>query len=130
MKNAISLQGRLGKDPELTEKQSQKGPFKVTTFSLAVDRDFGDETDWFPCEIVGNSAVVFEKYVHKGDMVIVDGRMESFKPKNDPERKAWSVKVSRFWFCNSKSSEHGKNQTSTSEPAPDGFESIDEDVPF
>lgn len=127
MKNVISLQGRLGRDPELTEKQGPKGAFKVTTFSLAVDRDFGDETDWFPCEIVGKAAEVFEKFVHKGDMVVLDGRMESYKPKRDPEHKSWQVKVTKYWFCDRRNNE----QTEHDGPNPkDSFEDIEEDVPF
>lgn len=126
MKNYISLQGRLGRNPELTEKQSQKGPFKVTTFSIAVDRDFGDETDWFFCEVTGKQAEILEKFFHKGDMIVLDGRMESYKPKRDPEHKSWKVTVTKFWFVDRK-----KNGEQVDDgPAPDGFEDINEDVPF
>ena len=128
MKNAISLQGRLGRDPVLTEKQGQNGPFKSTSFSLAVDRDFGDETDWFNCELIGKQAEVFEKFIHKGDMVLIDGQMLSYKPKRNPEQKSWFVKVNKFWFVDNRNK--GEQETSTKEPAPDGFENIDEDVPF
>lgn len=129
MKNYISLQGRFGRDPELTEKQGPKGPFKVATFSIAVDRDFGDVTDWFPCEVLGKSAEVLEKYFHKGDMIILDGRMESYKPKRDPEHKSWFVNVSKFWFVDRKK-EHETSTNEEDEDPKDTFENIEEDVPF
>ncbi len=98
MLNRIELQGYLGRDPELTEKQGQNGPYKSVSFSIGVGRDFGDGTDWFYCVMNGKRAEVIDKYFSKGSEIIVAGRMESYKPKNDPERTAWIVKVSDFWF--------------------------------
>lgn len=119
--NSIKLCGRLGRDPELTEKQGKNGPFKAVTFSIAVDRAFGDDTDWFKCEMLGKRAEVIEKYFHKGDMIRISGSMESYKHE---DRTFWTVKMSDFGFCGGKNSEHD-------EPNPkDSFEDINEDVPF
>ena len=125
--NHIMLHGRLGRDPEVVKKDGKNGTFKVATFSLAVDRDFGDETDWFRCEVVGKSADTVDLYLKKGKPVIVSGQMESYKTKDD--RTGWKVKVKQFWFekGEGRNTEHApKNQ-----PDPgDSFEDIDEDVPF
>ena len=126
MKNVISLQGRLGHDPELTEKQGPNGAFKITTFSIAVDRDFGDDVDWFSCEVIGKGAEVVEKFFHKGDMILLDGQMISYKPKRDPDRKTWKVKVTKFWFVDRKKNENEHDEHEQK----DSFEDIDEDVPF
>lgn len=141
MLNEIRLHGRLGKDPELTERQGQKGPYKSVLFTMAVDRDFGDGCDWFLCTMNGRRAEVIDKYFSKGSEIIVMGRMESYKPKNDPDHTAWIVKMSGFDFCGS-SSDNSKQagskpapkqaeaKQSSFEDLPDNFEEQEEDIPF
>lgn len=149
MLNHIELHGRLGRDPELTERQGQNGPYKRVTFSLAVDRDFGDGCDWFYCVMNGNRAAVIDKFFSRGSEIIVTGRMESYHPKNDPNNTAWLVKMDGFDFVGSNSSGSSNRSGSTgssptpaqerpqSEPRqasfddlPDSFESAEEDIPF
>lgn len=134
MLNDIKLQGYLGRDPELTEQQGQNGPYKRVAFSLGVGRDYGDGTDWFYCVMYGKRAEVIEKYFRKGSEIIVSGRMESYKPKNDQNRTAWLVKMSDFYFTRNGSGS-GSSGSSTKapaqdEPVPDSFEQLEEDIPF
>ena len=133
MLNDIKIQGYLGRDPELSERQGQNGPYKSVSFSMGVGRDFGDGTDWFRCIMNGKRAEVIDKYFRKGSEIIVSGRMESYKPKNDPERTAWIVKVSDFWFTRNgnNSGSTGSSAAATQDaPVPDGFEQLEEDIPF
>ena len=149
MLNHIELHGRLGRDPELTERQGQNGPYKRVTFSLAGDRDFGDGCDWFYCVMNGNRAAVIDKWFSRGSEIIVTGRMESYHPKNDPNNTAWLVKMDGFDFVGSNSSGSSNRSGSTgssptpaqerpqSEPRqasfddlPDSFEQLEEDIPF
>ena len=134
MLNDIKLQGYLGRDPELTEQQGQNGPYKRVAFSLGVGRDYGDGTDWFYCVMYGKRAEVIEKYFSKGSEIIVSGRMESYKPKNDPNRTAWLVKMSDFYFTRNGSGASSSGSSTKApaqeEPAPDGFEQLEEDIPF
>ena len=134
MLNDIKLQGYLGRDPELTEQQGQNGPYKRVAFSLGVGRDYGDGTDWFYCIMYGKRAEVIDKYFSKGSEIIVSGRMESYKPKNDQNRTAWLVKMSDFYFTRNGSGS-GSSGSSTKapaqdEPVPDSFEQLEEDIPF
>lgn len=146
MLNRIELQGYLGRDPELTERQGQNGPYKSVAFSLGVGRDYGDGTDWFYCTMNGKRAEVIDKYFRKGSEILVSGRMETYKPKNDPDRTAWLVKMDDFHFTrNGNSSGSSNNSGSTGSSArpaaqapaqstfddlPDSFEAADEDIPF
>ena len=149
MLNRIELQGYLGRDPELTERQGQNGPYKSVAFSLGVGRDYGDGTDWFYCTMNGNRAEVIDKYFRKGSEILVSGRMESYKPKNDPDRTAWLVRIDDFHFTrngigsgSSTGSSSGSSAAPTqerqqSEPRqssfddlPDSFEAAEEDIPF
>ena len=126
MVNRVILHGYLGRDPELTEQTGQKGPYKKATFTLGVGRDFGDETDWFYCVVYGNRAEVLEKWFRKGSQIIVYGRMESYKPKNDPNRTAWLVRVDGFDFCDKKQTAPAGSETPTIPNEPDD----EEDIPF
>lgn len=126
MKNEIILHGYLGRDPELTELEGKNGPYKRCSFTLGVSRDFGDETDWFYCTMTGKRAEVVEKYFKKGSQILVTGRMESYKPKKDPDRTAWLVAVTGFDFCDKGQGGGGSRRNEVAET----FEEIEEDVPF
>ena len=121
MLNEIKLHGYFGRDPELTEHEGQNGAYKRVAFSLGVSRDYGDQTDWFYCTAYGKRAEVIDKYFGKGSEIIVSGRMESYKPKDDPNRTNWLVRVSSFDFV-------GKNTKPKNE---DELVEIPEDeIPF
>lgn len=126
MLNNITIHGYLGRDPELTEIQGNDGPFKKVTFSVGVSRDFGDETDWFYCTMTGKRAEVVEKFFRKGSEIIVHGRMESYKPKNDPQRTAWILKATGFDFCKKPSGGAATEPTAI----PSTPDNLEEDIPF
>lgn len=133
MLNHITIHGYIGRDPEMKTVEGQKGLYKKTTFSVGVSRDFGDETDWFYCVFYGVTAEAAEKWLRKGSQVIVYGRMESYKPKNDQNRTAWLLRADGFDFCDKKTNSDGSSAAATE---PDRNDSIpdtpadDEDIPF
>ena len=132
MLNDIKIHGYLGRDPEMKEIEGQNGPYKRVTFSVGVSRDYGDETDWFYCAMTRKRAEVIEKFFRKGSQIIVSGRMESYKPKNDPQRTAWVLKVAGFDFCDKKTGgDSGENTSTAGGSDPEGFEPTrDDDLPF
>jgi len=82
--NKVMLIGNLGNDPEV---RSTTGGGRVATFSLATSRSWNDQqgnkqekTEWHRC-VVWNTkgsqlADIVERYVHKGDKIYVEGRIE------------------------------------------------------
>ena len=127
MINTITIKGRLGRDPEVTEKQGKNGTFTVAKFSVAVDRAFGDEVDWFNCEVLGNRANVIDKYFSRGTVITLTGNMFSYKTKD--EHKGWKIKVLDFDLPEFGKHDGDRNEHGTSDQK-DTFEDIDEDVPF
>ena len=125
MLNEITLHGYMGRDPELTDGEGQNGPYKKVSFSLGVGRDYGDGTDWFRCVMYGKRAEVIDKFFSKGSEIIVTGRMESYKPKNDPDRTAWIVKVNNFDFTR-----NGSGGADTAPAAIPATPDENEDIPF
>ena len=79
MLNHITIMGRLTRDPELRRTGSG---IAVTSFSLAVDRDFGGrdggerETDFIDCVAWRHTGEFVSKYFTKGRMAVVSGRLQ------------------------------------------------------
>ena len=78
MLNHIVVMGRLTRDPELRKTASG---VSVTSFSVAVDRDFSQdrqkETDFLDVVAWRNTAEFAAKYFTKGRMAVVSGRCRS-----------------------------------------------------
>ena len=77
MLNKIILMGRLTRDPELRRTGTGTA---VTSFSLAVDRDFKSqsgekETDFIDIVAWRSTAEFVSKYFTKGRMAVVEGRL-------------------------------------------------------
>jgi len=64
--------GRLGADPEFKTLNSGT---EMCKFSLATRKN-KDETDWHRCVVFGKAAEIVDKYVKKGDQLLVEGRIE------------------------------------------------------
>ena len=102
--NKVILVGRTTRTPEV--KMSAELT-KVVTFDLAVSRSFGDgETDFFNCVAFGKTAETIATYVKKGDLILVEGRLEIDKwvDKSGINREKPKIYVSSFRFLETKSS--------------------------
>lgn len=78
MLNKIFIMGRLTRDPEL--RRTQNGT-AVTSFTLAVDRDFKNadgtkDTDFIDVVAWRTTAEFVSKYFSKGRMAVVEGRLQ------------------------------------------------------
>jgi len=97
MLNHIVLMGRLTRDPELRRTGSG---IPVTTFTLAVDRDFGGnretgekETDFIDIVTWRGTAEYVSKYFTKGRMAVVSGRLQirNWNDKDGNKRRSAEV---------------------------------------
>lgn len=137
--NKVILMGRLTADPDVryTQGPEQK---KYARYTLAVGRRFKkegkQEADFIPCVAFGKSADFAEKYMKKGAMFAVIGRMQVRKWEKEGEtRWATEVVIEEQNFCGSKKkSESNSGNNENSEKGHDGFYPIDEleddDLPF
>ncbi len=143
MLNHITIMGRLTRDPELRRTGSGTA---VASFTVAVDRDYSGKdsekkTDFFDCVAWRNTAEFASKYLTKGRMVVVSGRLE-FRDWNDKEgnkRRSAEVNVDNVYFADSKrdteSSSAPANYGSCATPAAPASEFAmldgdDEQLPF
>ena len=120
MLNKIFIMGRLTRDPELRRTQSGTA---VTSFSLAVDRDFKSqsgekETDFIDVVAWRSTAEFVAKYFSKGRMAVVEGRLQirEWKDKDGNNRRTAEIVAEHVYFGDSKPSEGG-NAPNNSAPA-------------
>ena len=106
MLNKIFIMGRLTRDPELRRTQSGTA---VTSFSLAVDRDFKSqsgekETDFIDVVAWRSTAEFVAKYFTKGRMAVVEGRLQirDWKDKDGNNRRSAEVVADNIYFGDSK----------------------------
>ena len=81
MYQSVTIIGRLGRDPEM--RYLPNGD-PVTSFSVATDRQYNDrngqkvkETTWFRVSVFGKQGENANQYLHKGSMVLVEGRLQA-----------------------------------------------------
>ncbi len=90
--NKVSLIGHLGKDPEVKTLAKE---IRVAKFSLATTESYKDEkgkhhsvTDWHTIILWKGLADVAEKYLFKGSMIYVEGKLKtrSFEDKSGQKK--------------------------------------------
>ena len=97
--NNVNLIGRLTREPELKKTDDN---LSICTFTLAVDdiSSKDDRTDFINCTVFGAQADVCEKYLRKGFITGVSGRVraESYTDKEGIKRNATKVMCDRVQF--------------------------------
>jgi single-strand DNA-binding protein len=141
MLNRITIQGRVVKKPEMRVTQSGK---PVASFTLAVERDYvaqgqDRETDFLDVVAWNQKAEVAGKYLDKGSMAVVDGRLQirTWTDKEGNKRRNAEILADQIYFCGSRQSDGAAKisgaEGSPASDVPDGFTMLDEnadDLPF
>ena len=110
MLNHIVVMGRLTRNPELRKTASG---VSVTSFSVAVDRDFSQdgqkETDFLDVVAWRNTAEFAAKYFTKGRMAVVSGRLQirNWEDKDGNKRRTAEILAENIYFGDSKKEDDG-----------------------
>ncbi len=108
--NSVVLVGRLTRDPEVKYTPTQMA---IGNFTIAIDRPTQEKKTDFPrITVYGNQAENCEKFLSKGSLVCVQGRLET-------NGQYTNVSADRVEFLEWKKKE----------PEPE-FEHINENIPF
>ncbi len=108
--NRVFLLGRLGKDPEM----KTVGNSQVVNFSVATDETWKDKvsgekkskTTWHNIVIWGALANVAAQYLHKGDQVYLEGKIDTRSYEKDGiTRYVTEILVSNMVMLGSKSTQ-------------------------
>ena len=134
--NKVVVVGRLTRDPEIRYANNEKNTC-TARFSLAINRKFKTngqyEADFPNCVAMGKAAEFVEKYFHKGDMIALDGHIQTGSYTNKDGNKVYTTDVfaENVEFAQSKSDNGNSNN---SKPSSDGFmnipDGIESELPF
>ena len=112
MLNHIVIMGRLTRDPELRSTASN---VSVASFTVAVDRDFGNretgekQTDFINCVAWRSTGEFVSKYFSKGSMIVVSGRLQlrDYTDRDGNKRTAAEIVADNVYFGESKRRDDG-----------------------
>jgi len=98
--NRVMLMGRLGADPEMHETDND---VLIAKFNVATtERYKGEETtDWHRCVAFNQTAEIIEKYLGKGDGILLEGKIKTrtWEDKESGDtRYITEIIVQRFEF--------------------------------
>jgi single-strand DNA-binding protein len=132
--NKVILIGHLGKDPLVRYLDSER---VVATFSLATSETFTNkkgerkvETEWHNIEMWDTLAKIAEKYLKKGMLIYVEGKIKSeqWRDKDGTEKTGKKIRVVSMNMLGSKPPSEEENITHI--PPPNNSSDIGDDLPF
>ncbi len=138
MLNKAILVGRLTKDPEL---RSTASGVSVVSFTIAITRSYarqGEErqTDFINCVAFRNTADFISRYFAKGNMIAVDGSIQTRTWDDQEGKRHWvtEVMVNEAHFVESKKDSAAQGSAPTGGgaalPMEFGPDATDDDLPF
>lgn len=144
--NKVILIGHLGRDPEV---KSSKGGVSVGRLSIATSErvkrgeEYVEETEWHRVTCFGKLAENASKYLSKGRMVYVEGRIQTRKytDKEGTERYSTEIVANEIKFLGGSSGRQDERREERQQPADDfaggygnhgpvGGVGGDDDIPF
>ena len=121
MFNKVILIGRTTKEVELRRTSSGTA---VSTFTLAVDnrfvlKDGKPSTDFISCVAWANTAETMEKYVRKGALIAVEGRIQTRNYDNKDGNRVYitEVVVENMRMLESRTDRSASNNLDSYEPS-------------
>ena len=131
MVNKVILVGNVGAEPEIKLLQND---LKLAKFRMATNEHFGSDnrhTEWHSIVVWRNLADFVEKYVKKGSMLYVEGRIRrrEYTDKEGNKRYSFEIFADTIRLLSKIGSEDSSFEKKTkTEPTADDFISGDEDT--
>ena len=135
--NKVILIGNLGQDPEA--RFTPQGT-AVTNLSIATNESWKDQsgetqdrTEWHRVVMYGRMAETAAEYMKKGQMVYVEGRLNTreWEDQNQIKRKTTEIRCDNFTMLGRRSDAPAGQSQGTMSPSPSAPDSdVDDDLPF
>lgn len=134
MMNVVCIMGRIATDIEL--RHTQNG-VATSTFRVAVDRDFRDKdgnkrTDFLNVVCWRGTAEFISKYMGKGRLVGVTGRLQvrDYTDKDGNKRTVTEIVASDVYFGDSKKEQKTLEENDPYYMGPGSYDADEDDIPF
>lgn len=134
MLNKVQLIGRTGKDPEVKHLDSGS---TVASFTLATSEKFKDKsgetkekTEWHNCQAWGKLAEIIEKYLTKGKLIFVEGKIQyrEYENKDGQNVRTTEIVLSDMKMLEKREATQAQSEPQTNKPSTDQPEP--DDLPF
>ena len=136
--NKVLLMGNLTRDPQMSYLPSQTA---VVEFGLAVNRRWTgkdgekkEDTCFVDCRAFGKQAETINKYLNKGRMVFLEGRLtfDSWTAQDGTKRSRHRVTVESFQFLPGAGASGGgqRNAQNVNANSDINNPATDDDIPF
>lgn len=134
--NKVILMGRLGQEPEINHVSNGT---KVAKFSLATSERYKDRsgnlvenTEWHNVEAWDKLADIIEQYVHKGDMIYLEGKIRTEKWQDKEGNNRYTTKIRMTDLTLLPKSNPNQNQTAQTQKTQNqsNVNPIDEEPPI
>jgi len=142
--NKVILVGHLGKDPETRYMPNGEA---VANFSIATSETWKDKqgekqekTEWHNIVAYKKLAEIVEKYVKKGSLIYVEGRIttEKWQDKEGKDRYTTKIVANEMKMLGGKPSGDQDKPAASEKPAAaqqeprkvTNFDNFDDDIPF
>jgi single-strand DNA-binding protein len=130
MINKVTLVGHLGKDPEVKylDKERAVANFSIATNDRYTDKNGNrvDTTEWHNIEMWDGLAKVAEKYLKKGSLIYVEGKLKTEEWEKDGiKRYTTRIRVNTMNMLDKAAGESNQNNVASS-PAPAAVKQIEE----
>lgn len=131
--NRVILLGHLTREPELSYLPSQT---PVVDFGIATNRTWTtregekrEEVCFIDCRAFGNAAENLNKYVSKGHLLLIDGRLsfDQWTAQDGSKKSKHRVTVEHFQFMPNRPNEE---QQAASQQKDADSEPANDDIPF
>ena len=133
--NKVILIGNLGQDPEarFTPQGTAVCNLSVATNESWKDQngEMQDRTEWHRVVMYGRMAETATEYMKKGQMVYVEGRLNTreWEDQNQIKRRTTEIRCDNFTMLGKRSDSSGPpSSNSDSSMKPDA--GVDDDLPF
>jgi single-strand DNA-binding protein len=135
--NKVLLLGNLTRDPQLSYTPNQTA---VVDFGLATNRKWTaqdgnqrEETCFIDCRAFGRQAENINKYLSKGRLVFIEGRLtfDTWTAQDGSKRSRHRVTVENMQFMPGTGSTNSEQQSQRSAPLDSNLnQQTDDDIPF
>ena len=134
--NKVILIGNLGQDPEtrFTPQGTAVANLSVATNESWKDQsgEMQDRTEWHRVVMYGRMAETAGEYMKKGQMVYVEGRLNTreWEDKNQIKRRTTEIRCDNFTMLGKRTDSQGSNPISTTDAPSKSDDGGDDDLPF
>ncbi|GAA4459227.1 single-stranded DNA-binding protein [Rurimicrobium arvi] len=132
--NKVVLIGNVGKAPEI---QILEGNLAVVKFPLATTENYKDKngnsvshTEWHTVVLWRGLAELAQKYLHKGSMIYVEGRIRyrNWEDKDKIKRGSTEIVGDNFVMLDKRKDNEGRSEQS--ESVEENFQRMEDDMAF